>query len=391
MQESKGQGGQDMIGFDLTQEQIALQDMARKFATNEIRPKAVEYDHASKFPEDIFEKAFALGLMSGYIPEEYGGLGLKALDACIIEEELGWGCSGIATSMTCNGLALTPILVAGTEDQKKRFVAPFAEKLQYASFCLTEPGAGSDAGGIATIAKREGDSYIINGRKCFMTNGSYATQYTVFASTDRSKGHKGLSAFVVPRSLPGVSVGKKEDKMGQRASDTADVLFEDVKVPVENLLGKEGEGFKIAMITLDYARPTVAAMSVGVARAAFELAMQYSKERVQFGVPIAMNQAIHFLLADMAMDIEAARLLTYKGAWLLDQGKRNTKESSFAKAFAADLAMRVTTDAVQIYGGYGYMRDYPVEKLMRDAKLLQIYEGTSQIQRMVIAKEIMMR
>ncbi|MGB3400981.1 MAG: acyl-CoA dehydrogenase family protein [Candidatus Deferrimicrobiaceae bacterium] len=380
-----------MIGFDLTQEQTALQDMARKFAANEIRPRAVECDHAGTFPEDIFEKAFGLGLMSGYIPEEYGGLGMKALDACIIEEELAWGCSGIATSMTCNGLALTPILVAGTDDQKKRFVAPFAEKLQYASFCLTEPGAGSDAGGIATTAKKEGDSYIINGRKCFMTNGSYATQYTVFASTDRSKGHKGLSAFVVPRSFPGVSVGKKEDKMGQRASDTADVLFEDVKVPVENLLGKEGEGFKIAMITLDYARPTVAAMSVGVARAAFELAMQYSKERVQFGVPIAMNQAIHFLLADMAMDIEAARLLTYKGAWLLDEGKRNTKESSFAKAFAADLAMRVTTDAVQIYGGYGYMRDYPVEKLMRDAKLLQIYEGTSQIQRMVIAKEIMMR
>ena len=377
-----------MIGFDLTQEQIALQDMARKFAANEIRPRAVECDHAGTFPEDIFEKAFGLGLMSGYIPEEYGGLGLKALDTCIIEEELAWGCSGIATSMTCNGLALTPILVAGTEDQKKRFVAPFAEKLQYASFCLTEPGSGSDAGGIATTAKREGDSYTINGRKCFITNGSYAAQYTVFASTDRSKGHKGLSAFVVPRSLPGVSVGKKEDKMGQRASDTADVLFEDVKVPAENLLGKEGEGFKIAMITLDYARPTVAAMSVGVARAAFELAMQYSKERVQFGVPIAMNQAIHFLLADMAMDIEAARLLTYKGAWLLDAGKRNTKESSFAKAFAADLAMRVTTDAVQIFGGYGYMRDYPVEKLMRDAKLLQIYEGTNQIQRMVIARRL---
>ena len=380
-----------MIGFDLTQEQIALQDMARKFAANEIRPKAVEYDHASKFPEDIFEKAFALGLMSGYIPEEYGGLGLSALDTCIIEEELGWGCSGIATSLTSNGLALSPILIAGTDEQKKRYVAPFAEKLQYASFCLTEPGAGSDAGGIATTAKKEGDSYLLNGRKCFITNGSYASQYTVFASTDRSKGHKGLSAFVVQRSLSGVSVGKKEDKMGQRASDTADVLFEDVKVPAGNLLGKEGEGFKIAMITLDYARPTVAAMAVGVARAAFELAMQYSKERVQFGVPIAMNQAIHFLLADMAMDIEAARLLTYKGAWLLDEGKRNTKESSFAKAFAADLAMRVTTDAVQIYGGYGYMRDYPVEKLMRDAKLLQIYEGTSQIQRMVIAKEVMMR
>ena len=380
-----------MIGFDLTQEQIALQDMARKFAANEIRPKAVEYDHAGTFPEEIFGKAFGLGLMSGYIPEEYGGLGLKALDSCIIDEELAWGCSGIATSMTSNGLALTPILVAGTDDQKKRFVAPFAEKLRYASFCLTEPGAGSDAGGIATTAKKEGDGYVINGRKCFITNGSYASQYTVFASTDRSKGHKGLSAFIVPRSLSGVSVGKKEDKMGQRASDTADVLFEDVKVPAENLLGKEGEGFKIAMITLDYTRPSIAAFAVGVARAAFELAMQYSKERVQFGVPIAMNQAIHFLLADMAMEIEAARLLTYKGAWVLDQGKRNTKESSFAKAYAADLAMRVTTDAVQIYGGYGYMRDYPVEKLMRDAKLLQIYEGTSQIQRMVIAKEIMMR
>ena len=380
-----------MIGFELTQEQVALQDMARKFATNEIRPKAVEYDHASKFPEDIFEKAFGLGLMSGFIPEECGGLGLSALDSCIIEEELAWGCTGITSSMTCNGLALTPVLVAGTDEQKKKFVAPFAEKLQYASFCLTEPGAGSDAGGIATTAKKEGDSYLLNGRKCFITNGSHASQYTVFASTDRSKGHKGLSAFVVPRSLPGVSVGKKEDKMGQRASDTADVLLEDVKVPAENLLGKEGEGFKIAMIALDYARPTVAAFAVGVARAAFELAMQYSKERVQFGVPIAMNQAIHFLLADMAMEIEAARLLTYKGAWLLDEGKRNTKESSFAKAFASDLAMRITTDAVQIFGGYGYMRDYPVEKLMRDAKLLQIYEGTSQIQRMVIAKEIMMR
>ena len=380
-----------MIDFELTQEQVALQDMARKFAANEIRPKAAEHDHAGTFPTEILEKAFGLGLMTGFIPEEHGGLGLSALDACIIEEELGWGCSGITTSMTANGLALTPILVAGTDEQKQRLVAPFSEKLQYASFCLTEPGAGSDAGGIQTTAKKDGDAYILNGRKCFITNGSYASQYTVFASTDRSKGHKGLSVFVVPRDLPGVSAGKKEDKMGQRASDTSDVLLEEVRIPEEIRIGKEGEGFKIAMITLDYARPTVAAMAVGVARAAFELAMEYSKERVQFGVPIAMNQAIHFLLADMAMEIEAARLLTYKGAWLLDQGKRNTKESSYAKAFAADLAMRVTTDAVQIFGGYGYMKDYPVEKLMRDAKLLQIYEGTSQIQRMVIAKEIMMR
>ncbi len=380
-----------MIGFDLNEDQIALQDMAHKFAANEIRPKAAEHDHAGTFPMEIFRKAFDLGLMTGFIPEALGGLGLAALDLCIIEEELAWGCAGITTSLTCNGLGLAPILIAGTEEQKKTFVAPFASEFGFASFCLTEPGAGSDAGGIATTAKKDGDFYILNGRKCFITNGSHASQYTVFVSTDRSKGHKGLSTFVVPRSLPGVSPGKKEDKMGQRASDTADVLFEDVRVPAANLLGKEGEGFKIAMKTLDIARPTVASMSVGVARAAFELAMQYSKERMQFGVPIAMNQAIHFLLADMAMDIEAARMLTYKGAWLLDQGRRNTKESSFAKAFAADLAMRVTTDAVQIFGGYGYMRDYPVEKLMRDAKLLQIYEGTSQIQRLVVAKEIMMR
>ena len=380
-----------MIAFDLTEEQIALQDMAHKFAANEIRPKAVECDQTGTFPKEIFRKAFDLGLMTGFIPEALGGPGLGSLEACVIEEELAWGCAGIATSMTCNGLALTPILIAGTDDQKKEFVAPFATEFGFASFCLTEPGAGSDAGGIATTAKKDGDVYVMNGRKCFITNGTHASQYTVFASTDRSKGHKGLSAFVVPRSLPGVSPGKKEDKMGQRASDTSDVLFEDVRVPAANLLGKEGEGFKIAMKTLDFARPSVASMSVGVARAAFELAMQYSKERVQFGAPIAMNQAIHFLLADMAMDIEAARLLTLKSAWLLDQGRRSTKESSFAKAFAADLAMRVTTAAVQIFGGYGYMKDYPVEKLMRDAKLLQIYEGTSQIQRMVIAKEVMMR
>lgn len=380
-----------MIGFELTQEQLALQETAHKFAANEIRPKAVEYDREGKFPEEIFRKAFDLGLLSGFIPEDLGGLGLGSLDTCVMEEELAWGCAGIATSMSANGLALLPVLIGGTDGQKREFVRPFAEKLQFASFCLTEPGAGSDAGGIKTTAKRDGDDYIISGRKCFITNGSYACQYTVFASTDRSKGHKGLSAFVVPRSLPGVSVGKKEDKMGQRASDTADVLFEDVRVPAANRIGNEGDGFKIAMMTLDRARPTVAAMAVGVARAAFEHAMQYSKERVQFGTPIAMNQAIHFMLADMAMDIEAARLLAYKSAWLLDQGRRNTKESSFAKAFAADLAMRVTTDAVQIFGGYGYMRDYPVEKLMRDAKLLQIYEGTSQIQRMVIAKEILLR
>jgi alkylation response protein AidB-like acyl-CoA dehydrogenase len=244
---------------------------------------------------------------------------------------------------------------------------------------------------VATTARRAEDGYVLNGRKCFITNGTHASQYTVFASTDRSQGHRGLSAFVVPRETAGVSTGKKEDKMGQRASDTSDVLFEDARVPAANLLGTEGEGFRIAMKTLDHARASVAAMAVGVARAAYEHAAEYAKQRVQFGQPIALNQAVYFLLADMATDLEAARLLTWKAGWLADRGKRNTKESSYAKAFAADLAMRVATDAVQIFGGYGYMRDYPVEKLMRDAKLLQIYEGTSQIQRMVIAKETLMR
>jgi acyl-CoA dehydrogenase len=380
-----------MIGFDPTPEQVALQDTARRFAANEIRPVAAECDRDGRFPEEIFRKGFELGLMTGFIPESLGGLGLGILEGCLLEEELGWGCAGIATSLTANGLALGPVLISGTPEQKERFVAPFAAEYGLASFCLTEPGAGSDAGGIKTTAVRDGDAYVLSGRKCFTTNGGHASQYTVFASTDRSKGHKGLTAFVVPRALEGVSVGKKEDKMGQRASETSDVLFEDVRVPVENRVGEEGDGFRLAMMTLDRARPSIAAMAVGVARAAFEHAVKYSRERVQFGLPIAMNQSIHFMLADMAMDIEAARLLTHKSAWMLDQGRHATKESAFAKAFASDLAMRVTTDAVQIFGGYGYMKDYPVEKLMRDAKLLQIYEGTSQIQRMVIAKEILLR
>ena len=380
-----------MVGFDPTPEQEALREMTHKFAANEIRPRAAEWDREGAFPLELFRKAFDLGLMTGFIPENLGGQGLTMLDTCILEEEISWGCSGVATSMNANALALGPILLAGTPEQKKSFVQPFSEEFRFASFCLTEPGAGSDPGGIATTARRDAGGYVLNGRKCFITNGAHASQYTVFASTDRSRGHKGLSAFVVPRDTPGISPGKKEDKMGQRASETSDVLFEDVHVGEANRLGAEGEGFKIAMRTIDYARAGVAAMAVGVARAAYEHAAEYGRQRVQFGQPIAMNQAIYFLLADMATDIEAARLLTWKAAWLADLGKRNTKESSFAKAFAADLAMRVATDAVQIFGGYGYMKDYPVEKLMRDAKLLQIFEGTSQIQRMVIAKETLMR
>lgn len=380
-----------MVNFDPTPEQEALRDMVRKFSANEIRPRAAEWDRDGVFPLELFRKAFDLGLMTGFIPEIHGGQGLTMLDTCILEEEISWGCCGVATSMNTNALALGPILLAGTVEQKRLFVEPFATEFRFASFCLTEPGAGSDAGGIATTARREGDGYVLDGRKCFITNGAHASQYTVFASTDRSRGHRGLSAFVVPRETPGVSSGKKEDKMGQRASETCDVLFEEVRVPEANRLGAEGEGFKIAMRTIDYARAAVAAMAVGVARAAYEHAAEYGRQRIQFGQPIAMNQAIYFLLADMATDIEAARLLTWKAAWIADQGKRNTKEASFAKAFAADLAMRAATDAVQIFGGYGYMKDYPVEKLMRDAKLLQIFEGTSQIQRMVIAKETLLR
>ena len=380
-----------MVNFDPTAEQDALREMAHKFAANEIRPRAAEWDRDGLFPLELFRKAFDLGLMTGFIPEIHGGQGLTMLDTCILEEEISWGCSGVATSMNANALALGPILLAGTGEQKRVFVQPFATEFRFASFCLTEPGAGSDAGGIATTARRDGDGYVLNGRKCFITNGVHASQYTVFASTDRSRAHRGLSAFVVPGETPGVSPGKKEDKMGQRASETSDVHFEEVRVPEGNRLGAEGEGFKIAMRTIDYARAAVAAMAVGVARAAYEHAAEYGRQRIQFGQPIAMNQAIYFLLADMATDIEAARLLTWKAAWLADQGKRNTKEASFAKAFAADLAMRAATDAVQIFGGYGYMKDYPVEKLMRDAKLLQIFEGTSQIQRMVIAKETLLR
>jgi acyl-CoA dehydrogenase len=380
-----------VVNFDPTPEQDALREMAHKFAANEIRPRAAEWDRDGVFPLELFRKAFDLGLMTGFLPEIHGGQGLTILGTCILEEEIAWGCSGVAASMNANALALGPILLAGTVEQKRAFVEPFAKEFRFASFCLTEPGAGSDAGGIATTARRDGDGYVLNGRKCFITNGAHASQYTVFASTDRSRGHRGLSAFVVPRETPGVSSGKKEDKMGQRASETCDVLFEDARVPEGNRLGAEGEGFKIAMRTIDYARAAVAAMAVGVARAAYEHAAEYGRQRIQFGQPIAMNQAIYFLLADMATDIEAARLLTWKAAWLADQGKRNTKEASFAKAFAADLAMRAATDAVQIFGGYGYMKDYPVEKLMRDAKLLQIFEGTSQIQRMVIAKETLLR
>ncbi len=327
--------------------------------------------------------------MNTHIPEEYGGAGLTYLDGCIIEEELAWGCSGIQTSLGANGLAGAPVGLGGSEEVKKEFFEALAAEPKLASFCLTEPGAGSDVSGMRTKAVKKGDKYVITGQKCFITNGQYADYYTVYAKTDLDAGHRGISAFLVKRDDT-IVIDKKEDKMGQRASNTATVTFNETEVDARYLLGEENKGFKLAMMTLDRTRPGVAAMATGIARAAFEFATEYSKERVQFGVPIAMHQAIQFMIADMATKIHLSRLATWNSAVQLDQGKRNTLESSHAKRFAADTAMEVTTDAVQIYGGYGFIKEYPVEKLMRDAKIMQLYEGTSQIQRLVIARETLL-
>jgi acyl-CoA dehydrogenase len=376
------------VSFALTEEQRALRDLAHEFAEKEIRPKAAEYDEHQTHPADVIAKAHEVGLMNPHVPEELGGAGLGALAGALIGEELCWGCSGIATAIVANILGALPMLFAGTEEQRREWLPPLLEEPILCSFALTEPGAGSDVSGIQTTAVLHGGDYVINGSKMFITNAGQASWFIVFASTDKSAGHRGLTAFIVPREAGGVTIEKHLDKMGQRATDTSALAFQDVKVPAANRLGEEGQGFKIAMQTLDHTRPGTAAGAVGVARAAFEHAVEYSRERVQFGQPIAMNQGVNFLVADMAAEIEAARLLVWQAAWLLDQGQRATLQSSYAKRFAADTAMKVTTDAVQIFGGYGYIKEYPVEKLMRDAKLFQIYEGTSQIQRLVIAREI---
>jgi acyl-CoA dehydrogenase len=378
-----------VVDFTLTDEQKNLRDLAHDFAEKEIRPVAWEYDKEGTWPQDVIDKAHEVGLMNTHIPEEYGGAGLSYLDGCIIEEELAWGCSGIQTSLGANGLAGAPVGLGGSEEVKKEFFEALAAEPKLASFCLTEPGAGSDVSGMRTKAVKKGDKYVITGQKCFITNGQYADYYTVYAKTDLDAGHRGISAFLVKRD-DSIVIDKKEDKMGQRASNTATVTFNETEVDAKYLLGEENKGFKLAMMTLDRTRPGVAAMATGIARAAFEFATEYSKERVQFGVPIAMHQAIQFMIADMATKVHLSRLATWNSAVLLDQGKRNTLESSHAKRFAADTAMEVTTDAVQIYGGYGFIKEYPVEKLMRDAKIMQLYEGTSQIQRLVIARETLL-
>ena len=379
-----------MVDFTLTDEQKDLRELAHNFAEKEIRPVAWDYDRDGTWPQEIVEKAWEVGLMNVHTAEAYGGPGLDYLSGCLIEEEFGWGCSGIGTSLAANGLASAPVALGGSEETKKKYLGMLTEEPKLASFCLTEPDAGSDVSGMKTRAVKKGDKYVINGSKCFITNGGYADWFTVYAKTDPEAGHRGISAFVVDGKQDNVTVDKKEDKMGQRASNTATITFDEVEVPAENLLGEENHGFKLAMMTLDRTRPGVAAMAVGIARAAFEFASEYSKERVQFGVPIAMHQAIQFLIADMATKVDAGRLLTWLSAVQLDQGIRNTLASSEAKRFASDSAMEVTTDAVQVYGGYGFIKEYPVEKLMRDAKIMQLYEGTSQIQRLVIAREVLL-
>src|SRR6476646_4314214 len=376
------------ISFALTDEQSDLRALAHEFAEREIRPVAAEYDEQQTHPANVIATAHELGLMNVHLPEELGGPGLSIFEGILVGEELSWGCSGIAVSLVANTLGSAPVLLAGSDEQKQKWLPPLLEEPLLCSFALTEPNAGSDVSGIQTTAVRHGDEYVINGSKMFITNAGHASWVVVFASTDKDAGHRGLTAFVVPTDLDGVVVEKHLDKMGQRATDTSALAFQDVQVAARNRLGEEGEGFKIAMQTLDKTRPGTAAGAVGVARGAFEHAVEYSKERVQFGQPIAMNQGVNFLVADMATEIEASRLLVWQAAWLLDQGQRATLQSSYAKRFAADTAMKVTTDAVQIFGGYGYIKEYPVEKLMRDAKLFQIYEGTSQIQRLVIAREI---
>src|SRR5436190_294078 len=319
-----------MVDFTLTDEQKDLRELAHDFAEREIRPVAWELDRDGGWPQAIIDKAHEVGLMNTHIPEEYGGPGLSTLDGCVIEEEMSWGCSGVQTSLGANGLAAAPVLLGGSEDVKREFCEALVDDVKLASFCLTEPDAGSDVSGMRTRAVRKGDKYVLNGQKCFITNGGHGDWFTVYAKTDPEAGHRGISAFVVDRDDT-VIVDKKEDKMGQRASNTATITFNDTEVPAANLLGEENKGFKIAMATLDRTRPGVAAMAVGIARAAFEFAVDYSKQRVQFGVPIAMHQAIQFMIADMATEIEAARLLTWQSAVLLDQGKRNTLQSSHAK------------------------------------------------------------
>lgn len=379
-----------MIDFEITEEQKALIETARRFAKERIIPIAAECDREAKFPRDVFEEAWSIGLVNPTLPTEYGGAGLCDVDSSFITEELAYGCSGIQTSMTANTLGMTPLKLAGSAEQKKKYLSWLAREPIFASYATTEPGAGSDVAGLQTRARREPDGgYVLNGQKCWITNASLATFFTIFATENPELRHKGIGAFLVHRDAKGLDVGKHEDKLGQRASDTAVVTLEDVRVPLGQVLAPPGHGFKLAMETFNQTRPDIGAIATGLMRRCLDECVAYAKERKTFGKPIAEHQLVQAMIAEMAIRIEATSLLVRKAAWNLDKGIRDPIVSSFAKAYGADSAMATAVDAVQVFGGNGYVKEYPVEKLMRDAKVLQIYEGTSQIQRIVIAKSVL--
>jgi acyl-CoA dehydrogenase len=376
------------LQLELSSDQEMLRTLARDFTRNEITPKAEHYDRTGEWPWEIYHKARKVGLVNLNVPEEYGGMGASVLEECIVSEEMAYGCSGIETALMLNQLGILPLLTAGTVQQKEHYLGAVVDEGKIMAYCLTEPDAGSDVAGIKTTATKQGNHYLLNGVKTWITCGPVASFYTVFAKSDPGAGHKGMSCFLVDRNQPGVSTSKPLEKMGQHAAQACQVFLENVEAPPANLLGREGDGFMIAMKVFDRSRPLVASAATGVARRALDEAVNYANTRTTFGKPIREYQGIGFLLADMKIRVEAARSLVWKAAWLVDQGKRNTIEAAMAKSFAADAAMQNATDAVQVFGGNGYSREYPVEKLMRDAKIYQIYEGATQIQKMIILREL---
>lgn len=374
--------------YDLPEDVKMLQDLAMDFSRKEILPQAEYYDESDEWPWQIFHKAREVGLINVNIPEEYGGLGASILEECVIAEAMAYGCSGIQTALMLNQLAVLPLLLAGTAEQKQHYLPWIVDDGKVAAYCMTEPNAGSDVASIQSTALSKGDRYILNGSKTWITDGPVASFFTVFAKTDPDAGHHGMSCFVVEREWPGVSTSKPLRKMGQHAAQACQVFFEEVEVPAANRIGAEGDGFLIGMNVFDRSRPSVAAAAIGVARRALDEAVRYAGQRTAFGQPISRFQGVGFLLADMAIRVEAGRNLAYKAAWEVDNGIRNTMAAAMAKAFCAEAAMKNATDAVQVFGGNGYSKEYPVEKLMRDAKIYQIYEGTTQIQQMIILREL---
>ncbi|MCU0652290.1 MAG: acyl-CoA dehydrogenase family protein [Candidatus Omnitrophica bacterium] len=377
------------MDYLLTEEQKMVKDLARKIAEEKIRPVAAKYDQSEEYPWEVINVIAEAGLFGLFIPEEYGGMANSVMNLCLATEELSRACGGIAVCYAASALGTFPIVLFGNEEQKRKYLPDLASGKKVAAFAVTEPEAGSDASAIKTTAKKEGDYYVLNGLKHFITNGGDAETYVVIAMTDKTKGARGASAFILEKGMPGFTFGKKEEKFGIRASSTRELIFTDCKVPKANLIAKEGMGFIATMRTFDMSRPGVAAQALGIAQGALDLAVKYAKERQQFGKSISSFQGIQWMIADMATEIEAARGLVYSTARMVDAGITGvSKESAMAKMYASDVAMKVSVDALQIFGGYGYMRDYPIEKYVRDAKITQIYEGTNQIQRNIIALQV---